>query len=125
VELEGAPGPGPSVAVPAEVLDAAVWQLVSNAAQHGGPGVRVRVSVAAAGGAVRISVRDDGPGISEANRARVFDPFFTTARERGGTGLGLTIARSMLRAFGATLELSPPGPSGTELEIVAPLARVT
>jgi signal transduction histidine kinase len=122
VALEGAPGS--SVAVPAEVLDAAVWQLVSNAAQHGGAGVRVRVSAGASGRAVRISVRDDGPGISEANRARVFDAFFTTARDRGGTGLGLTIAQSMLRVFGARLELAPPSGqgAGTEFVVTAPEA---
>jgi len=110
------------VAVPPDVLDAAVWQLVSNASQHGGAGVRVRVAATASSGAVRIAVRDDGPGISEANRARVFDAFFTTARERGGTGLGLTIAQSMLRVFGARLELSPPGASGAELVVTVPLA---
>ncbi|HZN91334.1 MAG TPA: HAMP domain-containing sensor histidine kinase [Myxococcales bacterium] len=122
VELEGSPGS--RVAVPPDVLDAAVWQLVSNAAQHGGTGVQVRVSASAApAAAVRISVRDDGPGISEANRARVFDAFFTTARERGGTGLGLTIAQSMLRVFGARLELAPPGAGGTELIVTAPLVR--
>lgn len=64
-------------------------------------------------------VRDDGKGISESNRARVFDAFFTTARERGGTGLGLTIAQSMLRAFGANLELLPAGEKGAAFAVVA------
>jgi len=102
----------------------AVWQLVSNAAQHGGPGVRVRIRASASDGRVRIAVKDSGAGISEANRARVFDAFFTTARERGGTGMGLTITRSMLRVFGATLELSPPtSEGGAELVVTAPHQR--
>ena len=53
------------------------------------------------------------------NRARVFDAFFTTARERGGTGLGLTIAQSMLRAFGANLELLPTEEKGAAFAVVA------
>jgi len=123
VALEGAVD-GARAAVPPEVLDAAVWQLVSNAAQHGGPGVRVRIGTGASDGRVRIAVKDSGAGISEANRARVFDAFFTTARERGGTGMGLTITRSMLRVFGATLELSPPaGEGGAEFVVTAPRAH--
>lgn len=100
--------PGLQLSLPAEVLDDVLWQLVTNARQHGGEGVRVDVAVESDGtGPVRVAVRDDGRGISEANRARIFDAFFTTARERGGTGLGLTIGQSMLRAFGASLELLP------------------
>ncbi|WNG58073.1 two-component sensor histidine kinase [Archangium gephyra] len=96
--------------LPAEVLEDILWQLITNASQHGGEGVHVRLEADVAGeGRGRVVVRDDGGGISESNRARVFDAFFTTARERGGTGLGLTIAQSMLRAFGASLELLPSG----------------
>jgi signal transduction histidine kinase len=101
--------PGLKLALPAEVLDDVLWQLVTNARQHGGEGVRVELTVEAEGASpVRVVVRDNGRGISESNRARIFDAFFTTARERGGTGLGLTISQSMLRAFGAGLELLPP-----------------
>ncbi|MFY1830586.1 ATP-binding protein, partial [Myxococcus fulvus] len=81
------------------------------ARQHGGEDVRVSLAVETqADGVVRVVVRDDGRGISESNRARIFDAFFTTARERGGTGLGLTISQSMLRAFGSSLELLPSSP---------------
>ncbi|MCP3105231.1 ATP-binding protein [Myxococcus sp. K15C18031901] len=100
--------PGMEIALPAEVLDDVLWQLVANARQHGGDPVKVSLAVETPEpGLLRVVVRDDGRGISEANRARIFDAFFTTARERGGTGLGLTIAQSMLRAFGAALELLP------------------
>ncbi len=107
VEVGAVPA-GLVLGLPPEVLEDIVWQLITNASQHGGEGVRVRLEADAGGeGRGRVVVRDDGKGISEANRARVFDAFFTTARERGGTGLGLTIAQSMLRAFGASLELLP------------------
>jgi signal transduction histidine kinase len=56
---------------------------------------------------VEIVVQDDGPGISPANAARVFTPFFTTAREQGGTGLGLAIVRSLVRAHHGEITLEP------------------
>jgi signal transduction histidine kinase len=106
--------------LPAEVLEDIVWQLIINTSQHGGEGVRVRLEADAVAdeGRGRVVVRDDGKGISESNRARVFEAFFTTARERGGTGLGLTIAQSMLRAFGASLELLPPEGKGAAFAVV-------
>ena len=107
------------IGLPANVLDTVVTQLVHNARQHGGPSVRVRISAQATDGVARIVVRDDGAGISEANRARVFEPFFTTARDRGGTGLGLTIARSLLRPFGATLDLAAREGPGTAFVLTA------
>ncbi|NMO19553.1 two-component sensor histidine kinase [Pyxidicoccus fallax] len=123
-DVQVTPGPaGLAVALPAEVLDDVLWQLVTNARQHGGEGVRVGLAVESDGaGPVRVVVRDNGRGISEANQARIFDAFFTTARERGGTGLGLTIAQSMLRAFGAGLELLPSQAQGTgaTFAVVAP-----
>lgn len=53
-----------------------------------------------ASGVVELFVQDDGVGISASNRARVFDDFFTTQRERGGTGLGLTIAIALKQTQG-------------------------
>jgi signal transduction histidine kinase len=50
-------------------------------------------------------VTDDGPGIAAADRERLFEPFFTTRRAKGGTGLGLPIARSLLEACGGSIRL--------------------
>ena len=61
-----------------------------------------RLVMALRGDVVEVRVRDDGAGISSSNVARVFEPFFTTARDAGGTGLGLTIVRSLARAHGGT-----------------------
>ncbi len=120
-----APPPGLQVPLPQEVLDDVLWQLVTNARQHGGEAIQLHLAVEQEDdtSTVRVLVRDTGRGISEANRARIFDAFFTTARERGGTGLGLTISQSMLRAFGARLELLPAADVGTTFAVVAPLPR--
>lgn len=85
--------------------------LVGNAARHGG---HVWVTVTA-GRSIDIIIDDDGPGIPEASREAVFQPFFRldTSRnaETGGSGLGLTIARDTMLSHGGalTLETSPQG----------------
>jgi signal transduction histidine kinase len=115
---------GLRLALPSELLESVLWQLISNAHQHGGEGVRVRlvVEVLEGGRQARVTVKDNGKGISDFNRQRIFDAFFTTARDRGGTGMGLTIAQAMLRAFGASLELLPSDGAGAAFAVVAETA---
>ena len=78
--------------------------LLDNAAAHGA--TEVRINPTAAG----FEVADNGPGVSDGNRARIFDPFFTTRRDRGGTGMGLPIVRRMLQAHGGDIALLADGP---------------
>ena len=81
----------------------------------------VRITVCAAdvtlmgAAAIEITFRDNGPGIPEAQRARVFDPFFTTKTK--GTGLGLAIARRLVEAHGGRLELGSRPIDGAEFVI--------
>ena len=90
-----------------DVLDALLTSLVDNAFQHGGPGVAVEISarLGESRDTVEIRVSDNGAGIAPADAARAFEPFFTTSRDAGGTGLGLTIVRSLVRAHGGMIEL--------------------
>lgn len=89
----------------ATVLDS----LLGNVLAHAGAGASVLISITpdAAGGAVLLRLADDGPGLSAANAARAFDPFFTTARASGGTGLGLAIARGLVEGAGGSIVLEP------------------
>lgn len=98
---------GLRASIPADALAAALGHLVENGLKHAGPAATVRLRAAREGERIVIDVTDDGPGISEANAARVFDPFFTTARNSGGTGLGLSIASSLLKAFSGSVSLVP------------------
>ena len=88
-------------------LKRAVANLVSNALAYGGA-AHIRLS-RAEGGMVRLAVEDDGPGIAEEDLETVFAPFrrleTSRNRETGGTGLGLTIARNILRAHGGDVVL--------------------
>lgn len=100
-------------------LRQALLNLVLNAAQIGGPGVRVAIEVAAAGDRVRISITDDGPGIPAELAARLFEPFVTA--RAGGTGLGLAAARQIAERHGGTLVLeSRPGARGARFSLYLP-----
>jgi signal transduction histidine kinase len=88
-------------------FDIVLSNLLENALQHGGKGVSVAVSGRTDDGDAIVDVRDDGVGVSSGNAARIFDRFFTTARDAGGTGLGLAIARQRVMAFGGELLLVP------------------
>ena len=83
-------------------LEAVLTTLIENSAQAGATEVVVTVS---GGEQVTVTVIDDGGGIAVVDRQRVFEPFFTSRRANGGTGLGLPIARSLLAASGGDLQL--------------------
>jgi signal transduction histidine kinase len=100
-----APAGLPWARVAADTLETVLTTLIDNARQAGA--TRVALTLSEAEGKVLIRVADNGKGIAEADRARIFEPFFTGNRERGGTGLGLPIARSLLAATGATIEIEP------------------
>jgi signal transduction histidine kinase len=91
----------PPVAAPAEMLTSVLETLVENSRQAGAR--HVRIAGRAERGRVIVTISDDGPGIPEADRERIFDPFHTTRRGEGGSGLGLSIARSLLAACGGTI----------------------
>ena len=55
---------------------------------------------------VVVSIADEGPGVAPENRRKIFDPFFTTKPVGAGTGLGLSVSRSIVESFGGTLELA-------------------
>jgi C4-dicarboxylate-specific signal transduction histidine kinase len=93
--------------------------LIENAKQSGA--TRLDITALVDGPAVQISLHDNGPGIPEADRIRVFDPFFTSKREAGGTGLGLPIARALVEGCGGELELAE-GESGARFVLTLQLA---
>jgi len=78
----------------------------------------VTLTTSAAADHVRITVADRGPGIASADLGQIFDPFFTT--KRGGTGLGLPIARNIVEGLGGTIAVSSAPGAGTTIVIALP-----
>jgi two-component system sensor histidine kinase FlrB len=102
-----------------EALQGAILNLVSNALEAGGSEAVVRIDMVVRGGHAELRVTDNGPGIPESLRQRIFEPFFTTRPT--GTGLGLSVARSVAEAHGGQLLLEP-GPVGAVFVLRLPLA---
>jgi signal transduction histidine kinase len=88
----------PDAAIDADSLERAATILIENARQAGA----TQMTLAAVAGprALTLTFTDNGPGIPSADEARIFEPFFTSKRASGGTGLGLGIARSLIEAHG-------------------------
>lgn len=99
----------PVVACDREQMVQVLLNLLINAIQLVPEGGHIRVGTADAAGAILVWVEDDGPGIPEADRERIFDPFFT--RRDGGVGLGLTIVRQIVESHRGEIAVSQ-GPSG-------------
>ena len=100
----------------------ALTNIVSNAAKYG---ARADVTLTrSAPGGFEIEIADDGPGIPDAEKAKVFEPFYRTAlardTDRQGMGLGLSIARSIILAHGGAIELRDRRPSGLLVVVTLP-----
>ncbi|HSD21828.1 MAG TPA: sensor histidine kinase [Anaeromyxobacter sp.] len=103
----GFAGEGPALVVGRDhLIREALANLVQNAVAYGArPGV-VTVSVSRCDGEIVLAVEDDGPGIPEAERARVFERFYRRPGTRGpGAGLGLAIVKQIAEGHGARVQL--------------------
>lgn len=96
--------PSSALAIAPDALEIVLNNLLENSLQHGATQVRLYTELAEHG--LALFVHDNGSGISNANRKKIFTPFFTTKRNSGGTGLGLEISRSLLRTYKASIELA-------------------
>lgn len=100
-------------------LQHALINIVLNAVQACGPGGQVSIAIQAAAD-VRIRVTDTGCGIPPADRARIFEPFFSL--RQGGTGLGLFLALNFVRRWGGDIALTNPPDGGSTFDIIFPPA---
>ncbi|MGC0337072.1 sensor histidine kinase [Streptomyces sp. SLBN-8D4] len=101
-----------------------VDNLLTNAAVHTPAGTAVSVGVRVRDGHAQVRIADAGPGIPAADQERVFDRFYRVdkarSRDRGGSGLGLAVASSLVRAHGGTIELGS-APGSTVFTVSLPL----
>lgn len=104
-----------------QVLD----NLIGNAIRYSTPGGRVELSLAQEREAGALIVRDDGPGLTPEQAGHVFDRFYradaSRSRDAGGSGLGLTITKSLVEAMGGTIAVDSEGPGhGTTFTVRLP-----
>jgi signal transduction histidine kinase len=115
---------GPSVFGDHRRLEQALVNLVSNAQKFSPTGAEVAVSVASRAGMVRWQVVDRGPGIADADQARLFERFFVGRGDRSsareGVGLGLPTALAIAQAHGGTIEVDREVGRGSSFTLVVP-----
>jgi signal transduction histidine kinase len=113
LEIAGAGAVDATLPLSQDAARICLKHLVENAAQHGA----TRVEISFDPDARRIEVHDNGEGISAANRDKVTDAFFTTKREQGGTGMGLSICAEVAAQFGGEVQVMD-AKSGTLIALV-------
>jgi hemerythrin-like metal-binding protein len=120
LQLDGVPG----------LYDQLITNLTLNALQHafepGNPDCRIRITARGEAGRLRIEVADNGRGMTPDEAAHIFQPFYTTRRSEGGTGLGLYICHDIAsNRLGGTIECETGPGKGTTFLIDVPLAGTT
>ncbi|MFO7768783.1 MAG: ATP-binding protein [bacterium] len=107
-----------------QALDQVVLNLVENAVKYTPDGSTITVRAEGEGHAVRLEVRDDGPGVDPRHRRRLFERFYRVdegrSRDRGGTGLGLAIVKHLTEAMGGRVGYEPAWPRGSVFWVTLP-----
>ena len=123
IELEGE---APTMAVDADKLSAALGNLLSNSIRFSPVNGTLFITLSSRKGVVRIDLQDQGPGVSPADRERIFEPFFRGEVQPDdaarGTGIGLSIVREYVQAHGGRVDLLSDGP-GAHFRIELPHAH--
>ncbi|CAN5897430.1 ATP-binding protein [soil metagenome] len=116
--------PAPAISLPQD-LRLIATNLIENAVRYNRPGGAVLATVRRNGTRIHIDVADNGVGIPEAERGRVFERFYRVDKGRsrlaGGTGLGLSIVRHAVERHGGTITLDSVLGEGTTVRVVLPV----
>lgn len=114
---------GSEVFVEPHLVQQVVFNLVNNACQAMKDPGRVQIQTWKDESYLILQVEDSGPGIPDEMQRRIFEPFFTTKKEGQGTGLGLSMSKSIIEKFGGVIEVYKAEPHGARFVIRLPLIR--
>jgi signal transduction histidine kinase len=120
------PADAPKVPADPELLELTLRQLIGNAANYGRARAPISISGATADGKMIVSVQDQGQGISETDLPRIFDRFYRAGQTKNhvpGAGLGLFIAREIVRAHGGEIWAESKLGVGSIFHFSLPLAQ--
>ena len=108
-------------------LEQVMMNILGNAVKYTPDGGHIRVTAGSGADSVWMEVCDDGIGIPEKDRDRIFDRFYRVdkarSRESGGTGLGLSIAKEIVQRHHGTISLAPHEGPGTTVRLELPIAQ--
>jgi signal transduction histidine kinase len=96
--------------------------LLDNAVRAVGASGQVRVRGSLENGSFVVAVDDTGPGVAEADRDRIFEPFYTTRAAGQGTGLGLSIAKQVVSEHGGAISVGASDLGGASFRVRLPVA---
>ncbi len=114
----------PSIKGNAQQLEQVVINLITNACQSlskKSAAIKIFTYYKADKHEVRIRVSDEGTGINETDLYHIMDPFFTTKRNSGGTGLGLSVSNSIVKSHGGSIILKSRQGKGTSARVILPV----
>lgn len=116
----------PAVVGYEQAIETVIVNLLLNAADATPAGGTVTLTIrrGAGGGAAEIEVRDTGPGIAPSLRERIFEPFFTSKGTGHGTGLGLTVCRSIVDGHGGSIRVDEPAGGGCRFIVTLPVQPI-
>ena len=121
IELE----PGlPLLRLDPVLTEPVLFNLLDNAVKYAPQGSRITLRVRREGAVVRMEIMDEGEGILDEDRERIFDKFYRVRagdRKRAGTGLGLSIARGFLDAMGGTITAANRDNGGAVFTLTLPV----
>ncbi len=98
--------------------------LLLNAVQARPKELRLVIATMRDGESIRLSFADNGPGIPDEIKNRIFDPFYTTKDVGSGAGMGLTVAYDIISAYGGTIDVNCPEEGGAVFTITLPIKRI-
>ena len=102
-------------------IEQALVNLINNGIQSAVEAPRVVISSRHTGRAVRLTIADNGCGVSRQTHSHMFDPFFTTRQSEGGTGLGLSLVYGIVSDHGGTVEAVSNRDQGITVIVEIPL----
>ena len=111
----------PPARIAPDALRQVLLNLTLNAIEASERGASIRLVASVSAGTVSIAVEDEGAGIPEPLRARLFEPFFSTKSRPGG--LGLAITRRLVEEAGGRIEIEEREPRGTRFRVTLPIAQ--
>lgn len=118
----------PQVCINAVGIEQLLVNLIHNSIEAGGGGdngggggVQVHLRTEQTADGVRVTVEDNGPGITPEQQERAFDPFYSTRHNEGGTGLGLSIAHGIVQGHGGAIEIRGGPGQGTTVTVDLPI----